>query len=219
MNIGERLSHFERKGFPQNTAAVIVLIEEALSVLFRNFRDTFVLFGGATLVLFYDSKRHSGDLDLLSLLKQPPSPEKLIQALKDPLTEVAEVLHLAPIQIEILQNSGDVNKLAVLRTTREVLFTIDITKMSAVIQSELVHEPIPDEETVVTHPSRNLLLLHKAEAFLTRKKVKARDAFDIKLLSDSGGKLDDNLRIHLIDGPASDRLEDPEYIRERIRYP
>jgi hypothetical protein len=24
--------------------------------------------------------------------------------------------------------------------------------MSAVIQSELVHEPIPDEETVVTHP-------------------------------------------------------------------
>ncbi len=65
MTLAERLKNFQDRGFRAETAAVLVLIEEALHSLFASFRDTFVLFGGATLVLFYGSQRHSGDIDLL----------------------------------------------------------------------------------------------------------------------------------------------------------
>jgi Nucleotidyl transferase AbiEii toxin, Type IV TA system len=65
MTLVERLKNFEDRGFRAETAAVLVLIEEAVHCLFITFTDTFVLFGGATLVLFYGSQRHSGDIDLL----------------------------------------------------------------------------------------------------------------------------------------------------------
>ncbi len=41
-------------------------------------------------------------------------------------------------------------------------------------------------------------------------------AFDIKVLKDSGAELDENLKFHLEDGVVSDRLEDPNFINERI---
>jgi hypothetical protein len=43
-----------------------------------------------------------------------------------------------------------------------------------------------------------------------------RDAFDIKLLRDSGATLDSNLKADLTDGPAAEKLEDPDYIAKRI---
>jgi hypothetical protein len=43
-----------------------------------------------------------------------------------------------------------------------------------------------------------------------------RDAFDIKVLKDSGAQLDGNLKFHLEDGVESDRLEDPDFINQRI---
>ena len=64
MTLAERLKNFQDRGFRAETATVLVLIEEALHSLFTSFTDTFVLFGGATLVLFYGSQRHSGDIDL-----------------------------------------------------------------------------------------------------------------------------------------------------------
>jgi hypothetical protein len=91
--------------------------------------------------------------------------------------------------------------------------------IARVIRSELVSFSIPSdskEQVVVPVPSPALQLLFKAEAFLKRPFLKTRDAFDIKLLSDSGAKLDDNLKAHLADGPAADRLEDPDFITERI---
>ncbi len=65
MNIAARLARFEDRGFNRETAAVNVLLEQALQALLSAFPDTFVFFGGASLVLFYGSPRHSGDLDLL----------------------------------------------------------------------------------------------------------------------------------------------------------
>jgi hypothetical protein len=47
MTLAERLKNFEDRGFRAETAAVLVLIEEALHSLFTSFADTFVLFGGA----------------------------------------------------------------------------------------------------------------------------------------------------------------------------
>jgi hypothetical protein len=72
------------------------------------------------------------------------------------------------------------------------------------------------DDAIVKFPSRNLLLLHKADALLGRKNAKCRDAFDIKVLRDSGAELNGSLKFHLQDGIVSDRLEDPDFISQRI---
>ena len=46
--------------------------------------------------------------------------------------------------------------------------------------------------------------------------LKARDAFDIKLLRDSGAALNNNLKAHLTDGPAAEKLESAEFLARRI---
>lgn len=218
MNIAERLAKYEERDFSREIAAVNVLIEEALQILFSSFPDTFVFFGGASLVLFYESPRHSGDLDLLISAETPPDADALQQVLEKPLRATAETLGFVELTIEPARTTGEFLKLAV-KTGTQVLFTIDLTRISAIIRSELVQFPITSdsmERIAVPVPSRDLQLLFKAEAFLKRPFLKARDAFDIKLLRDSGAKLDDNLQAHLTDGPAAERLEDPEFIATRI---
>src|ERR1039458_2618641 len=100
MNIAGRLSAYEKRGFSRETAAVNVLLEEALQVLFSSFPDTFVFFGGASLVLFYGSPRHSGDLDLLVSAEAPPSVDQLTQVLEQPLRAAAETLGILELGIE-----------------------------------------------------------------------------------------------------------------------
>jgi hypothetical protein len=216
MTLAERLKNFEDRGFRAETAAVLVLIEEALHSLFTSFADTFVLFGGATLVLFYGSQRHSGDIDLLPNSDEIPNAETIIDSISPALGEVAQALGLAPLAISVIADSEYLLKIKVESKDQRSLFTIDISRTSAVIKSELVEQPILTDNAIVKYPNRNLLLLHKAEAFLGRKNVKCRDAFDIKVLKDLGAELDGNLKFHLEDGVVSDRLEDPNFINERI---
>jgi Nucleotidyl transferase AbiEii toxin, Type IV TA system len=218
MNVAERLTVYENRGFPRETAAVNVLLEEALQILVSSFPDTFIFFGGASLVLFYGSPRHSGDLDLLVSAEAPPLADELQRLLEQPLRAAGETLGFSELTIEPARSAGEFLKLAV-KTGKLVLFTIDLTKITAVIRSELVSFPIPSdskEHLTVQVPSRALQLLFKAEAFLKRPFLKTRDAFDVKLLCDSGASLDENLKAHLADGPAADRLEDPDFIAERI---
>jgi hypothetical protein len=215
MTLAERLKNFEDRGFRAETTAVLVLIEEALHSLFTSFPDTFVLFGGATLVLFYGSQRHSGDIDLLPNCDEPPKAERIIDSISPALGEVAQALALAPLAISVIVDSEYLLKIKVESKDQQTLFTIDVSRTSAVIKSELVEQPIL-MDAIVKYPTRNLLLLHKAEAFLGRKNVKCRDAFDIKILKDSGAELDGNLKFHLQDGVVSDRLEDPDFINQRI---
>lgn len=196
----------------------IVLLEEALQVLFASFPDTFIFFGGASLVLFYGSSRHSGDLDLLISSEAAPGANELQRVLEQPLRAVAEALGFTGLTIEPARTTDEFLKLAV-KAGGQVLFTIDLTKISAVIRSELVAFHITadsGERITVPVPSRNLQLLFKAEAFLKRSFLKARDAFDIKLLRDSGARLETNLKAHLADGPAAERLEDPQFIAKQI---
>ena len=218
MNIAARLARFEDRGFSRETAAVNVLLEQALHTLLSAFPDTFVFFGGASLVLFYDSPRHSGDLDLLISTETAPSADAVQKALEGPLRDDAEILGYPGLTIEPARTAGEFSKLAVRAGTR-ILFTIDLTRISAVVRGELVEFPIASdsgEHVTVQVPSRNLQLLFKAEAFLRRPFLKARDAFDIKLLQDSGALLSDRLTVHLVDGPAAERLENPEFIAQRI---
>lgn len=216
MTLAERLKKFQDRGFKAETAAVLVLIEEALHSLFASFPDTFVLFGGATLVLFYGSQRHSGDIDLLPNCDETPRTESIIDCISPALGEVAHALGLAPLAISTIADSQYLLKIKVESKDQRTLFTIDVSRTSAVIKSELVEQPILTDEAIVKYPTRNLLLLHKAETFPGRKSVKCRDAFDIKVLRDSGAELDGNLKFHLQDGVVSDRLEDPDFIERRI---
>lgn len=216
MNIAERLAKYEDRGFGRETAAVNVLLEETLQILFASFPDTFVFFGGASLVLFYGSPRHSGDLDLLINDETPPSADELQKVLEQPLRAAAEVLGFENLAIEHAGPTGEFLKLAV-KAGEQVLFTIDLTRISPVIKGELVAFPIAsDSAERITVPSLPLQLLFKAEAFLKRPFLKARDAFDIKLLRDSGAMLDNNLKAHLLDGHAGEKLENPEFITRRI---
>ncbi len=218
MNIAGRLAKYEQRGFNRETAAVNVLLEESLQILFSSFPDTFVFFGGASLVLFYGSPRHSGDLDLLISTETPPSADELLKVLEQPLRAAAETLGLLELGIEPVRAAGEYLKLAV-KAGALILFTIDLTRISSIISRELVEFPLTSDSTeriAVAVPSRDLQLLFKAEAFLKRPFLKARDAFDIKPLGDSGAKLDVNLKAHLADGPAAEKLEDPEFIAKRI---
>jgi hypothetical protein len=216
MIIAERLKYFRDQGFRGEAAAVLVLIEEAIHSLFTRFPDTFVLFGGAPLVLFYGSQRHSADIDLLPNCDETPPAEEIVGAITPALTETAQALGLAPLAIGAIADAGYLLKIKVEAKNRQDLFTIDVSRTSAVIKSELVEQPFLTNNAIVKYPTRNLLLLHKAEAFLGRKTVKCRDAFDIKVLQDSGAALDANLKFHLEDGAVSERLEDPDFIRQRI---
>jgi hypothetical protein len=170
----------------------------------------------ATLVLFYGSQRHSGDIDLLPNCDETPGAERIIDTITPALDEVAQALGLAPFAIAPIADLGYLLKNKVEGRDQQTLFTIDVSRTSAVIESELVEQPILTDDAIVKYPTRNLLLLHKAEAFLGRKNVKCRDACDIKVLTDSGAELAGNLKFHLEDGAVSDRLEDPDFIRQRI---
>jgi hypothetical protein len=216
MNIGERRTQYETRGFRRESAAVNVLIEAALQALFAQFPDRFVFIGGASLVLFYGSQRHSADLDLWLNPTERPNQQEIIAVVQSPLKEVAEALGLPGLTVEAAAPLGEVSKFSV-KSAGNPLFTIDLTSIGAVLKSEVVSFPLAVDNAVsIPVPSRNLALLFKAEAFLTRRRVKARDAFDIKLLIDSGAQLSETLKIHLTDGPAADQLEDPIYIADRI---
>lgn len=73
MDIASRIAKYEEKGFTRERAEINVLMEAAAFSIFKDFPDAFVLFGGATLVLYHESVRHSADLDLLSAWKRRPA--------------------------------------------------------------------------------------------------------------------------------------------------
>src|ERR1700679_1829112 len=76
----------------------------ASGVLFRDFPESFLLFGGATLLLFHGSLRHSADLDLLGRAEELPTAAGLCASLTTGLASAAEALDLAPLLVEA---SGD----------------------------------------------------------------------------------------------------------------
>jgi len=90
------------------------------------------------------------------------------------------------------------------------LFRIDLSRLGSAIESEIEEHPIDGESgisAVVKSATKELLLLQKAEAFLLRRAVKARDAYDVRLLQSIGATLDANLRAHLEDTMLANALE------------
>ena len=218
MKVGARQAYYESRGFADSDAAVCVLLELALQSVSGAFPDTFVCFGGATLVLFFGSSRVSADLDLLVNGEHVPVAQDVIAAVSAPLQDASQTLGLGTLEFAVLL-SGDHHFKIAISNQLERLFTIDVTRISGIIHSEVIKTSLSIESASVATASfvtRNWTLLQKVEAFLTRRVLKVRDAYDIKVLLDSGASLSEILKAHLADGRASERLEDPEFIHNRI---
>lgn len=205
MNLAVQIAAYRDRGFTEEQAKVITMMRIAAGVLFRDFPDSFLLFGGATLLLFHDSVRHSADLDLLPRADKLPTSEELRGSLKTGLVSVADALNLGPLHVEV---SGD--KILVKKRDNSLLFKVDITRFGSVLESQVEEHTVEiDEDHVakVKAASRDFLLLQKAECFLLRKIMKARDAFDIHRLRQSGIVLNKQLENHLEDTLMGNEIE------------
>ena len=217
MNLQARIDRYKERGFQQTEAEILVLIEESAAALFTAFPDHFILFGGATLVLFYESPRLSRDLDLLASPSKIPKLEEIQAAVRSSIQPIAETLGLGQLEFRKDIDGPDFVKQWVL-ANQKPLFSIDLTRIGGnVLENQVVKKAIAgtSQKTVLT-PSPNYLLFQKCETFLARRYVKARDAFDIHLLLTGGAFLDENLSAHLEDFILMREI-DREFIQSRIQ--
>jgi hypothetical protein len=218
MNLEERLAKYLERDFSLEQAQILVLMEEAAIALFSALPEHFVLFGGATLVLFHNSPRLSKDLDLLARVDSLPSSQELQNALDERIQEVAGIFGVGPVIFEPEQNGEQFLRLWLIGSRKQRLFTVDLTRIGgSVLAREIVEEKIVLDESTALIPSvsRNYQLLQKAESFVSRRIVKTRDAFDMRLLLAEGAVLDQTLQGHLNDLLKWREL-DAEQIKERI---
>jgi len=216
MNWQTRIEVYLKRGFQKAEAEILVLIEEAASGLFSAFPDRFILFGGATLVLFYDSPRLSRDLDLLAKADELPPTVDIQKVVESSIQPLAEIFGLGRLDFRQQGNSKDFVKIWI-ESNQRPLFSIDLTRIGGTaLKSEIVQQRIAgDHQKTILAPSTNYLLFQKCETFLDRRYPKARDAFDIDVLQTKGAQLDDNLKAHLEDFIQMEEL-DADLIRSRI---
>lgn len=218
MSLAVRLGKYLERNFSLEQSQTLILMEEAAIALFTALPQHFVLFGGATLVLFRNSPRLSKDLDLLARVDRLPSSKAIEIALVERIQEVAGIFGLGPVTFEPEQNGEQFLRLWVIGSAGRRLFTVDLTRIGgSVLANEIVEEKIVLDEGTALIPSvsRNYQLLQKAESVVARRVVKTRDAFDIRLLLDEGAVLDKTLKGHLNDLVMWREL-DAEQINERI---
>jgi hypothetical protein len=219
MNLAEQIAQLVGRGFSEERAETIVLMREAAIIIFDAFPETLVLVGGANLVLFQNGVRHSADLDFFPVSGELPDVAKLSEVLLNDLPPLAKLLNLYPLNIKTISSEEGLIKLMLSSNSGKALFTVDITKMGSVLKSGV--EELPLEATAVNRVanikfvSRDQLLLNKAEAFLLRRSLKARDAYDAMDLLAKGASLTGNLRSHLEDMLYGEF--DADRIRERIK--
>ena len=148
-----------------------------------------------------------------------PTAQELIGALEARLRDMAGALGLGPVVFESETEGEDFVRLWIVGSAKQKLFTVDLTRIGgSVLVREIVKEKIEEEGKTALIPaaSRDYLLLQKGETFVSRRVVKARDAFDIRLLLQRGAKLDAVLKGHLEDA-LKWREVSREEINERIQ--
>jgi len=217
MNLADRLRIYLDRGLQEDEASILVLIEEAGIAIFSAFPDHFILFGGAALLLFYQSPRFSRDLDLLASAKEFPPFEELASVVRQQIQPIAETLGLGQLDFRRFDESNNFIKCWVVANEKP-LFSIDLTRIGgSVPESQVVKQTIAgtNDRTVRT-ATASYLLLQKCEVFLTRRHLKARDAFNMHLLLERGASLSSNLKAHLQDFVLLKELN-PEFIEARIQ--
>src|SRR5205823_5309952 len=128
MNVQDRINRYRKRGFQQVEAEILVLIEESAAALFTSFPDHFILFGGATLVLFYQSPRLSRDLDLLASPSQILKPEEIQAVVRSSIQQTAETLGLGQLEFRKDIDGPAFVKQWVL-ANQKPLFSIDLTRI------------------------------------------------------------------------------------------
>jgi len=215
MNLEAQIERYRRRGFPDEEAQILVLLESAASGICAAFPGRFVLIGGATLVLLYQSQRVSRDLDLAPRAGALPEGSEIADAIKRSVQPHADALAMGDIELRNLSHAGAEPTKILVQARGRVLFSVDLTRIGgAVLDAEVVGMNLPGGGAVLV-PSADYLLLQKCETFLNRKKVKARDAFDINLLLGVGANLSPNLGAHLRDFIHVEEIEAGD-IRLRI---
>ena len=210
MNIARQIAKYEERGFNREKAETNALMENAIFAIFRDFPDAFLLFGGATLVLFHESVRHSADLDLLARGASLPTRDEIVSTLKRELSPIAQILQLGELQFGWARSGTQEASIFVSRSSGQRLFRVDLTKFGSAIESEIETHSVETqsgESVEIKSATKELLLLQKAEAFLLRRIVKARDAYDIHVLLQKGAVLSANLRAHLQDAIHANEIE------------
>jgi hypothetical protein len=206
MNLAAQLELLKTRGFDDARAHVIVLIREAAILLFQAFPDSFLLYGGANLILFHNSLRTSADLDLLLQGAALPKADDLAKVLSEGLQELAQLLEFSPLAVKVATAESALVKLEVASKDHRSLFTVDLGGLGSVLKSGIEEHALEavslNAKATIKALSRDHLLLQKAEAFVFRPGVKVRDAYDIKLLLDAGGTLSGELENHLADALA-----------------
>ena len=200
MNLADRLKIYFDRGLQEDEAGILVLIEESAIAIFTAFPDHFVLFGGAALLLFYDSPRFSRDLDLLASATALPPFEEIVRVVRKAIQPIAETLGLGHLDFRKYNESEDFKKCWVVANEKP-LFSIDLTRIGgSVLESQIVNQSLAGtSDRTLRTATANYLLLQKCEVFLARRYVKARDAFDIHLLLARRASLNTNLKAHLED--------------------
>jgi len=154
----------------------------------------------------------------LDLLPSGPLPktEDVQAVVRSRIQPLAEIFGLGQLEFRQEIAKPDFAKHWVL-ANQEPLFSIDLTRIGGnVLETQIVKKTIGDTpETTVPTPNANYLLLQKSETFLSRRKVKARDAFDIHLLLSRKARLDVTLRAHLQDFIVMNE-PDKESVKARI---
>jgi hypothetical protein len=217
MNLQDRVNHYKKRDFQDLEAEILVIIEEAAAAIFASFPDHFVLFGGSTLVLFYGSPRLSRDLDLLASPSKLPSSDQIEAVVRSTLQPIAEIFGLGQLDFRKDADSPDFVRYWIIANQRP-LFSLDLTRIGGggALPNQVVKQIIantPDKTVLTVTP--DYLLFQKCETFLRRRYIKARDAFDIHLLTTRGVRLDANLHAHLEDFMTMNEF-DSETIDHRI---
>lgn len=218
MDIASRIAKYEDRGFTRERAEINVLMEAAAFAIFKDFPDAFVLFGGATLVLYHESVRHSADLDLMSRGVETPSRREIVASLERDLAPLSAILEMGTLRFGTDTSESFEGRIFVTTDSGRRLFRVDLSGLGSAIESEIENHRIEGEtgiSVVVKSASKELLLLQKAEAFLLRRAVKARDAYDAHLLQSLGAAMSIHLRAHLQDTMLANEI-DSHAIANRI---
>jgi hypothetical protein len=189
MMIARQIAKYEDRGFSRERAEINALMENAILAIFRDFPDAFLLFGGATLVLFHESVRYSAELDLLARGATLPTRDEIVSTLRRELSPIAHILQLGELLFASKGSGTQEGNIFVSSSSGQRLFRIDLTKFSSAIESEIETHPAETqsgESVEIKSATKHLLLLQKAEAFLLRRIVKARDAYDNHVLLQKG---------------------------------
>jgi hypothetical protein len=132
--------------------------------------------------------RHAPEYPL-SRTSEIPSREEIIVSVEKDLTPLGQAMGVGILQFELDKSNSQEGRIYVNKADKERLFRIDLSNLGSAIESEIENHPIVEEfgiSAVIKSATKELLLLQKAEAFLLRRNVKARDAYDVHVLRKVG---------------------------------